>query len=135
VKKRFLGRAVGLFCASTLLCATATFAQDQRGDWALTGADGGQNGWQKDELGLSPDSAGSKFKFLWKIKLGQPSKGVRSFSEPLLAGRLINAEGFKDIVYWSSSDTLYAVDSELGSLIWKMRLNLRLDAEFQAWAC
>lgn len=123
MKKRFLGRAVGLFCASTLLCATATFAQDQRGDWALTGADGGQNGWQKDELGLSPDSAGSKFKFLWKIKLGQPSKGVRSFSEPLLAGRLINAEGFKDIVYWSSSDTLYAVDSELGSLIWKKQFD------------
>ena len=44
---------------------------------------------------------------------------ARSFSEPLLAGRLINAQGFKDIVYWGSADTLYAVDSELGTLIWK----------------
>jgi outer membrane protein assembly factor BamB len=123
VKKILLGRAVALFCASSLLCATATVAQDQRGDWALTGADAGQNGWQKDELGLSPDSVGANFKFLWKIKLGQPSKTTRSFSEPLLAGRLINAQGFKDIVYWSSGDTLYAVDSELGSLIWKKQFD------------
>jgi hypothetical protein len=119
VKKRFLGRAIGLFCASSLLCATVTIAQDQRGDWPLTGSDSGQSGWQKDELGLSPDTVAANFKFLWKIKLGQPTNGSRSFSEPLLAGRLINAQGFKDFVYWSSGDTLYAVDSELGSLVWK----------------
>lgn len=123
MKTEFLGQAVGLFCVSSLLCATAAFAQSQRGDWALTGADAGQSGWQKDELGLSPDSIGANFKFLWKISLGEPSKATPSFSEPLLAGRLINAEGFKDIVYWSSSDTLYAVDSELGSLIWKKQFN------------
>jgi outer membrane protein assembly factor BamB len=123
VKIRILGRAIGLFFASSLLCATASVAQDQRGDWALTGADAGQNGWQKDELGLSPDSVAANFKFLWKIKLGQPSNAARSFSEPLLAGRLINAQGFKDIAYWSSGDTVYAVDSELGSLIWKKQFN------------
>ncbi len=85
----------------------------------MTGSDSGQIGWQKDEQGLTPDNAAAKFKFLWKIKLGQPSRGERSFSEPLLAGRLINGQGFKDIAYWSSGDTLYAVDSELGALIWK----------------
>ena len=78
-----------------------------------------QSGWQKAESQLAPENAGANFKFLWKIKLGQPSKDARDFSEPLLAGRLINAQGFKDFVYWSSADTLYAVDSELGTLIWK----------------
>ena len=123
MKKRFLGRAVGLICVSAFLCSTVTVAQDGRGDWSLTGADAGQNGWQKDESILSPESVAANFKFLWKIQLGKPTKADRSFSEPLLAGRLINAQGFKDIVYWSSSDTLYAVDSELGSLLWKKQFN------------
>lgn len=119
MKTRRLGRAAGLWCAFASLCATAVIAQDQRGDWAMTGSDAGQVGWQKDEQGLTPDNAATQFKFLWKIKLGQPPKAGRSFSEPLLAGRLINGEGFKDLVYWSSVDTLFAVDSELGSLVWK----------------
>jgi outer membrane protein assembly factor BamB len=119
VHKRILKQAVALFCATAFSCPIAMVSQDQRGDWAVTGGDSGQSGWQKDEQGLSPETAAASFKLLWKIKLGQPSKNAQSFSEPLLAGRLINAQGFKDIVYWASADTLYAVDSELGSMIWK----------------
>ena len=118
VKKNILGRTIGAFCAGAFLFAAAAVAQEQSGDWRLTGADAGQTGWQKGEIDLTPENTGANFKFLWKIKLGQPSRVARSFSEPLLAGRLINAQGFKDIVYWSSADTLYAVDSELGSIVW-----------------
>src|ERR1022692_1122594 len=90
----------------------------------MTGADAGQSGWQKDELGLSPDTIATKFKYLWKIKLGQPLSNAPSFSEPLLIGRVINGQGFKDIVFMSSADTLFAIDSELGSLIWKKQFNV-----------
>ena len=116
---RTFTRLVGLTCATVFLWPAASFAQSDRGDWSVTGADPAQSGWQKSESQLTPENAGSEVKFLWKIKLGQSSKNSRDFSEPLLAGRLINAQGFKDIVYWSSADTLYAVDSELGTLIWK----------------
>ncbi len=118
MNKGLLIGAAALFCVNALLFSNPTLAQDQRGDWAVTGADSGQTGWQKDEQGLSPETA-SSFTYLWKIKLGQPSKNPESFSEPLLAGRLINAQGFKDFVYWASADTLYGVDSALGNLIWK----------------
>jgi len=131
VKKKHLGRAIGLFCAGTLFCSTAIFAQDQRGDWSLTGGDPGQSGWQKGERVLTPENAASDFKFLWKIKLGEAPKAGRSFSEPLLAGRLINGQGFKDLAYWSSADTLYAVDSELGSIVWKKQYS----AGAQSAAC
>src|SRR4051812_188089 len=119
VNKEILGRAGALFLAGAVLCSSVSFAQEQKNDWPLTGSDAGQSGWQKDEFGLTPGNIASSFKFLWKLKLGQSTSAKRTFSEPLLAGRLINAQGFKDIVYWSSADTLYAVDSELGSLIWK----------------
>ncbi len=118
-KMRTLIRLVGLGCAAAFLLSTALLAQDDRGDWSVTGADPAQSGWQKSESQLTPENAGTQVKFLWKIKLGQPAKETRDFSEPLLAGRLINAQGFKDLVYWSSGNTLYAVDSELGTLVWK----------------
>lgn len=119
MNRETLGQAGAMILAGALLCSTASLAQEQKNDWPLTGADTGQSGWQRDEYGLTQDNIATKFKFLWKIKLGQPTSAKRTFSEPLLAGRLINAQGFKDIVYWGSADTLYAVDSELGSLIWK----------------
>jgi len=119
VKKRLLRRAAGLFYLSVSICGLHAVAQEQSGEWHLTGGDAGQSGWQKGEQDLKPDNIAGHFKLLWKIRLGQPSKGERTFSEPLLAGRLINGQGFKDMVYWGSSNTLFAVDSELGNLLWK----------------
>ncbi len=109
-------------CCCVIALADPLLASGQKGgkgDWSMTGGDAGQNGFQKAESDLKPDNVASNFKFLWKLPLGQPSKYSSSFTEPLLAMRLINAQGFKDIVYWGSADTLYAVDSELGNLVWK----------------
>lgn len=118
--KRSFGRVVGLCCAGAFLGSSVAFSQAApRGNWSMAGGDAGQTGWQKAELSLSKESVPAKFKYLWKIKLGEANKVGTSFTEPLLAVRLINAQGFKDIVFWQSSDTLYAVDSELGNLIWK----------------
>jgi outer membrane protein assembly factor BamB len=125
VNKRFLGRSMTFYCAGAVLCSGIALAQGgAKGDWSMAGEDAGQSSWQKAETKLAKDSIAGNFKFLWKIKLGQPSKEAPSFSEPLLAPRLINAEGFKDIVYWGTSDTLYAVDSELGNLLWQKHFDL-----------
>ena len=115
---------VGLCCFGAFLCGTV-FAQDEDANWRLTGADAGQSGSKKGEAILTPENIAANFKLLWKLKLGDPSQEGPSFSEPLLAGRQINAQGFKDIAYWSSADTLYAVDSELGSLVWKKQFNVQ----------
>lgn len=124
--KRYLGRAIAVCWAGALLGSSALLAQaGPRGDWSMTGADAGQSGWQKGETKLSKESVPGSFKYLWKIQLGKPSLGGDSFSEPLLAARLINAQGFKDIAFWSSADTLYAVDSELGNLIWKKKFEVK----------
>jgi hypothetical protein len=112
-------RAIAICCAGAFSAAGIAAAQDDRGDWSLIGNSAAQTGVQKAESKLTPENAGTDVKLLWKIQLGAASKGAASFSEPLLASRLINAQGFKDIVYWSSGDTLYAVDSELGNLLWK----------------
>ena len=117
---RTLSRAAGICCAGAFLGSTVALSQaGPRGNWSMAGGDAGQTGWQKAESSLTKDNAPAKFKYLWKIKLGDAKAVGSSFTEPLLAVRLINGQGFKDIVFWQSADTLYAVDSELGNLIWK----------------
>ena len=107
-------------CAGLLCLPQAAFAQQPaRGDWSMVGNGADQSGWQKAEKKLTVENASSKFQFLWKISLGTPAKAAQTFSEPLLVSRTINSQGFKDFVYATSSDTLYAVDSELGVLLWK----------------
>jgi hypothetical protein len=126
VSKRFLSRSMTLYCAGAFLCSGLALAQGSaKGDWSMAGEDAGQSSWQKAETKLAKDSIAGNFKFLWKIKLGQPSREAPSFSEPLLASRLINAEGFKDMVYWGTSDTLYAVDSELGNMLWQKHFDVK----------
>ena len=113
----FVGIGIGIGIA---LCSPAALAQRPLiGNWTAAGNDPAHSGWQKSEKVLTADNAAAKFKFLWKLKLGPEPKDGGSFNEPLLAPRLINAQGFKDIVFSGSSDTLYAVDSELGVLLWK----------------
>lgn len=124
MEKRLLRMTVGLCCLGAFLCGTV-FAQDEDPNWRLTGADAGQSGSKKGEAILTPENIAANFKLLWKLKLGDPSQEGPSFSEPLLAGRQINGQGFKDIAYWSSADTLYAVDYELGSLVWKKQFNVQ----------
>ncbi len=118
--KRDRGLALALYVAGGFLCSHV--AEGQRspiGNWSAPGNDAGHSGWQRNETSLSSETTSSQFKFLWKLKLGGQAKDATTFSEPLLALRLINAQGFKDIVFTSTTDTLYAVDSELGSLLWK----------------
>src|SRR6202041_3269033 len=59
------------------------------------------------------------FRFLWKLKLGKGPAESSSFSEPLLFPGLITGRGFKDLALLGDANTLYAVDSELGELVWQ----------------
>ncbi len=53
-----------------------------------------------------------------ELKLpGTASKS--SFSEALLFPGMITGRGFKDFAFVADASTLYAVDSELGSIVWK----------------
>lgn len=113
--------------AAKILCLaggllTVSGAHAQRGgvgNWTAPGNDPGHSGWQHAETTLTVETVPSQFKMLWKLKLGTGGEMSRGFTEPLLAPRLINSHGFKDFVYVASPDTLYAVDSELGTLLWK----------------
>jgi outer membrane protein assembly factor BamB len=123
VIKHKLGRSIALSLTCTVLYLAQAHGQAP-GNWPLPHNDAEHSGWQKAETKLSKDTVAGQFKFLWKIKLEKKAKGPASFSEALLAPRLINAEGFKDLVIWGSKDTVYAVDSELGTVVWQKHFDV-----------
>ena len=86
-------------------------------------ANAAHTNWQKAETEITPETVAKDFKFLWKLKLGSGSTKASSFSEPLLYPGLITGRGFKDLALLADANTLYAVDSELGELVWKRTSN------------
>lgn len=110
--------SIGLTVAGAFLSVAVSNAQNA-GNWTTNRNDAGRAGVQRNENGITKESLGQDFKFLWKLKLGKEAGDFRSYSEPLLIFRLINSQGFKDFVIWSDRQNLYAVDSELGKLLWE----------------
>jgi outer membrane protein assembly factor BamB len=118
--KKWLGLSIGFSFAAAFVCLTPAAAQRAAiGNWTSPRNNMEHTGWQKAETTMTKENLSGKFKFLWKIKLGNAAaKDSLSYSEPLLVPRLINARGFKDFALWADGGTLYAVDSELGTMLW-----------------
>lgn len=114
---------MGLSVAGAVLCAAQVHAQ-ALGNWSTNRNDAGHAGVQKNEATITKEKLTSDFKFLWKLKLGKETGDFRSYSEPLLIFRLINSQGFKDFVISSGKQDVYAVDSELGKLLWQKHYDI-----------
>ena len=117
---RSFRRQVTLSCAAVFLFSGIASAQGTpRGFWSVADGDALHNNWQKAETLITTDTVAKEFKLLWKIKLGNGAAKTASFSEPLLVPGMITGRGFKDFAFWGDANTLYAVDSELGTLVWQ----------------
>lgn len=126
MRHRVAGRVVwrAALAGAALLLPPAMARAQRIGIWSIPGGNPQHDNWQPVEMKLSSATVPSGFKFLWKVKLGQDTSNPRSFTEPLLQPGLITGHGFKDMVLWADSETVYSVDSELGTLIWKRDFNL-----------
>jgi outer membrane protein assembly factor BamB len=107
------------FAGAMLVSGVARAQGTPRGFWTVPDANPAHNGWQKAETEITTETVGKDFKLLWKLKLGSGSPKASSFSEPILFPGLITGRGFKDLALWADANTLYAVDSELGALVWQ----------------
>ena len=84
-------------------------------DWLTRAGDLQRTGWQKEEKLLTAHTV-QRLQLLWKRKL---STGSSSLTDPLLLGPIITHRGIKELVFVKdSSDTVYAVDADLGTVFW-----------------
>ena len=107
-------------------------------DWLTHGGDPQRTGWQKYETVINKESV-KGFQLLWKLKLENEQKAMYSIFEPLIMGRIITNRGFKEMAYvGGSSDNIYAVDADLGRILWQRHFDHAADVpqtQNPTWLC
>ena len=88
-------------------------------DWLTERADAQQSGWQKHETILTPASV-KGLQLLWKYRL--TTRGDTILGAPTILGRVITHRGIKELVFTADSDTLLAMDADLGTVFWERHL-------------
>jgi outer membrane protein assembly factor BamB len=103
-----------LFAFFVCTCAFAAGA-----DWLSKRGDPQQTGWQKEEKVLTVRTV-KGLRLLWKQRFNVERGGL---SDPLILGPIITHRGIKELVFVKSgSNTVYAVDADLGTIFWSRNL-------------
>ena len=117
---------------SILLCASAAFC----GQWITFGGDQERDGWARGETILTKANVG-KIKLVWKIKVDSPARELSGLAAPIMVENVLTAQGHKDIVLVAgSSDTLDAIDTDTGHLLWHKKFeSTATPKQAPRWLC
>src|SRR5437899_12042645 len=90
-------------------------------DWLTFGGNPQRDGWAKHETILTRDAL-KNFSLQWKLHLDNEPKELSSLTAPVIMEDVYTAKGVKDVmVVAGSSDNLYAIDADLGRLLWSKK--------------
>ena len=106
----------------------AVYAQSiEAAEWPTGSFDQQRDGWQRNETRLTVDNA-KNIRLLWKLKTDNKSMGMQSFREPVIVTGVHTAGGPKNLaILAGSSDAVYAIDTDNGSLVWQKNLKWSSD--------
>jgi outer membrane protein assembly factor BamB len=96
-------------------------------EWPTGSFDQQRDGWQRNETKLTPDNA-KNIRLLWKLKTDNKSMGMQSFREPVIVAGVHTPAGVKTLaIFAGSSDAVFAIDVDNGSLVWQKDLKWSSD--------
>ncbi len=96
-------------------------------EWPTGSFDQQRDGWQRNETKLTVDNA-KNIRLLWKLKTDNKSMGMQSFREPVIVAGMHTAAGAKTLaIFAGSSDAVFAIDVDSGSLLWQKNLKWSSD--------
>lgn len=120
MKKSLIVTLMFASIASGLLFAQARSAPD----WTTQGFDAQRTSWMRVDPYISADSL-SKFQFIWKLKIidNEPRFG-NALTAPVALGNLMTFRGFKSLIFvGGSSNNVYAIDYDFGTIFWRTHHN------------
>ena len=92
-------------------------------DWTTQGFDAQRTSWMRVDPYISLDTL-SKFQFLWKLKVDNESRHGNSLTAPVALGNLMTFRGFKSLIFvGGSSNNVYGIDYDFGTLFWRTHHN------------
>src|SRR3984957_3154890 len=96
-------------------------------EWPTGSFDQQRDAWQRNETNFPVDNA-KNIRLLWKLKTDNKPMGMQSFREPLIVAGVHTAAGVKTLaIFAGSSDAVYAIDADNGSLVWQKELKWSSD--------
>jgi outer membrane protein assembly factor BamB len=91
-------------------------------EWPTGSFNQQRDGWQRNETKLTTDNA-KDIRLLWKLKTDNKPMGMQSFREPLIVSGVNTTSGVKALaILAGSSNDVYAVDADRGTMIWQKHL-------------
>ena len=119
MKKGFALVLILASAATGLIYAQARSAPD----WTTQGFDAQRTSWMRVDPYISLDTL-SKFQFLWKLKVDNESRHGSSLTTPVALGNLMTFRGFKSLIFvGGSSNNVYGIDYDFGTLFWRTHHN------------
>src|SRR5579884_3363246 len=114
-------------------CAAMAWCDDS---WLTYGGDPQRDNWARDESDLTRENVGH-MKLLWSAKLDNAPRELTSLTEPVVLAGQYTPKGAMDVVIVAgSSDTLFALDSESGKVVWSHQFKTEQKPKQQAdWLC
>lgn len=91
-------------------------------EWTTSSFNPERDAWQRHETKITAQNAG-KIQLLWKLKTDNKPMGMQSFREPLVVSGVKITGGTKTVaIFAGSSNDVYAVDADAGTMIWQKKL-------------
>ncbi len=106
------------------------------GQWVTFGGNPQRDGWARGETILTKANVG-KMKVVWKLKLDSPARELSSLAAPIIVENVLTAQGHKDIILAAgASDTLDAIDSDTGRVLWHKKFEVTATPkQAPRWLC
>jgi outer membrane protein assembly factor BamB len=119
-----LSATLSVLAVFGVLCVERSYSQGRSApDWTTEGADAQRSSWIAADPWISLDAM-SGFKFLWKLKLDNEARQLNALTSPVSMANLNSFRGFKSLVFvGGSSNNVYAIDYDFGTLFWKTHFN------------
>ena len=117
-------RTVALAFAFASVMSGLIYAQARSApDWTTQGFDAQRTSWMRVDPYISVDNL-SKFQFLWKLKVDNESRHGNALTAPVALGNLMTFRGFKSLIFvGGSSNNVYAIDYDFGTMFWRTHHN------------
>jgi len=126
---------------AAIALATASLAHAQFGrgaaEWTTTGGDAQRSSWIRTDPKITKQSVQKPgFQMLWKVKFANEPNQLNALTTPALLGSYIGYRGFRSLAFiGGSSDTVFAVDTDLGHLEWQKQITLSVPSKPGTAAC
>jgi outer membrane protein assembly factor BamB len=106
-------------------------------EWVTSGADAQRSQWIPNDAKISVEGLQKPgFQFLWKSKLDNDPVQLNSLMPAILMNRYIGYRGFRSFAFVAgSSNTIYALDSDLNKIEWQKRLELATPSSAGSIVC